>query len=101
MVLERLRTERRQYINGLRRELATFKEELRYNADKPTLFTFDDLTVIPESARYVSESLKKNAVDIWHEFSPEHRDFVRILKEFQVALYSYSNVASNLQQGRI
>jgi len=90
--------EKRRYTKSLQRELAIFKEELRYNADNTVLFSLHNITSLPDAISLVRETLRRNPIDIWHDVLKNERSFIDILKSFQDALHLYSKAAAELDQ---
>jgi len=90
--------EKRRYTKSLGRELAIFKEELRYNADNTVLFKLHDIASLPDAISVVRETLRRNPIDIWRDVLKNERNFIETLKSFQEALHLYSKAATELDQ---
>lgn len=81
--------------NAARRELASFKQRLRFYLDQPEGFDLDRvLHLIPAPFRGIAVFVADQPTDLWQELLPDQADFFSAVGAFQEA-YSEAVTAAN------
>ena len=77
--------ENRLYLKSLQRELALFKENIRFVLDKQVLFYINNIKKLPEPMDAIASLIRSNPIDLWYEKLAKQRSFLRKIKQFQNA----------------
>ena len=88
--------ENRLYLKSLQRELALFKENIRFVLDKQVLFYINNIKKLPEPMDAIASLIRSNPIDLWYEKLAKQRSFLRKIKQFQNALLNFSKTADEV-----